>query len=155
MGKFVATHGMWHTRVYHVWVAMRQRCFSKTCAAYVNYGGRGITVCTEWLEFSQFFEDMGHPPAGMTLERRDNDQDYSRSNCYWADRYTQARNQRVRVDSITGVPGVRWCNDRKAYRVYIRRYNKRYALGYTPDFFEACCRRKAKENEFIVSGLPR
>ena len=73
-------------------VAMRQRCLSKTSTHYPYYGGRGITICDRWNNFALFFEDMGERPARMTLERLDNDGNYTPSNCVWALKSTQQRN---------------------------------------------------------------
>jgi hypothetical protein len=82
------------TRIYGVWRSMRTRCENKRDAAYPDYGGRGITVCERWLDFSNFLADLGQPPEGMTLERVDNDGNYELSNCKWVSRLAQSRNRR-------------------------------------------------------------
>lgn len=64
---------------------------------YQSYGGRGITVCTEWQGkngFAQFLADMGERPEGMTLDRVDVEQGYSKENCRWATYSEQNKNQR-------------------------------------------------------------
>lgn len=74
---------------------MKQRCLNPSNAAFKNYGGRGITICQEWLnDFSAFYHDMGTCPPGLTLDRRDNDGPYSKQNCQWASRSTQSKNRR-------------------------------------------------------------
>lgn len=82
---------------YHSWVEMRRRCLTTTFARYKDYGGRGITICDRWLEsFVNFLADMGERPAGLTLDRIDNDGNYEPGNCRWATQSEQVRNQRPR-----------------------------------------------------------
>jgi len=88
------THGMSRRKEYFVWKTMRQRCENPNNKSYKNYGARGISVCTRWENFANFFEDMGDCPKGMTLERLDNDKGYYPENCRWETRATQSRNKR-------------------------------------------------------------
>ena len=82
------------TRVYKTWNMMVQRCENPNNPNYKDYGGRGIQVCERWHELENFSADMGDPPDGLSLDRRDNEGDYERSNCRWATRKTQNRNTR-------------------------------------------------------------
>ncbi len=81
---------------YVAWSSMIVRCYDVNTKYYKHYGGRGITVCDRWrTSFSNFLSDMGtKPKKELSLDRIDNDGDYRPDNCRWADRSTQARNQR-------------------------------------------------------------
>lgn len=88
------THGLRRTRVYRIWAGMMNRCTNENEPAYLRYGGRGITVCERWRTFENFFADMGHPPEGLTLERKENDLGYAPDNCKWATALEQGNNKR-------------------------------------------------------------
>lgn len=87
-------HGMLKSREYSSWKAMRARCLNPTDKDWPNYGGRGISICDEWDDFSVFFSDMGHRPEGQTLGRMDNAGNYTPSNCRWETPTQQQRNRR-------------------------------------------------------------
>lgn len=87
-------HGKNESREYHVWEAMKARCLNPKHPAYRHYGGRGIQVCEQWLEFEGFYGDMGDAPEGFTLERRDVDGGYCKENCTWVSKADQMRNTR-------------------------------------------------------------
>lgn len=105
LGASTRTHGLHSTPEYSVWKSIRQRCYNPRSASYKNYGGRGIGMSEAWRSsFQQFYLDMGPRPLGMTIERRDNDGDYTKENCVWATRAQQARNKSgVRKVSVRGL----------------------------------------------------
>jgi hypothetical protein len=78
-----------------IWHGMKNRCLNPKNKKFADYGGRGISVCERWLVFANFVADMGLRPEGLTLERRENDDGYEPSNCFWATRAEQARNKRT------------------------------------------------------------
>ena len=88
------THGMSETRVYSIWQGMIQRCTNPKNEAFVNYGARGISVCDSWMRFENFLADMGEPPDGHSIERRDNNAGYDAGNCYWLPLEKQPQNRR-------------------------------------------------------------
>jgi hypothetical protein len=75
-----------------VWYGMKNRCYNRKCQRFKYYGARGITVCPEWInDFEQFLKDMGTPPVGKSLGRRDNNKPYSKNNCRWETQFEQMR----------------------------------------------------------------
>ena len=92
------THGLSSTLAAKSWYAMISRCNNPKDKDYPRWGGRGVRVCRRWLKLENFIADMGERPSKRhSIERRDNDGNYCKSNCYWALPIQQMSNRRVTV----------------------------------------------------------
>lgn len=97
MSKGHTTHGLGKPPLYSHWVNMKTRCLNKNNAKYKIYGGRGITICEEWLDFKNFHDwAMSNGFIdGLTLERIDVNGNYCPENCTWIPMVEQAKNKRT------------------------------------------------------------
>lgn len=93
--KKSTTHGMRNSPEYSSWQAMKARCLDPGNKDYPRWGGRGITICREWIDsFEAFYAYLGPRPKGTTLDRIDNRRGYEPGNVRWATRTVQQRNRR-------------------------------------------------------------
>lgn len=142
--------------LYHTYDGMKLRCYNVKHDNYKHYGARGIVVCERWLGsiewcgFCAFVEDMGERPEGMTLDRIDNDGDYSPENCKWSDIFTQNRNTRQQASS-SGIRGVNKDGRKNNWYANIGVDGKKLYLGSFRTKEEAAeCRRNAETKYWAV-----
>ena len=89
-------HGGKGTKLYNVWVAMKTRCLNPNHKQYKDWGGRGIKVCTEWLEFIPFRDwaiQNGYK-EDLEIDRINNNGNYEPDNCRFVTSKENMRNKR-------------------------------------------------------------
>ncbi len=133
---------------YRIWSGIKARCLNENSSAYASYGGRGITMCDRWHDsFENFLADMGTRPSSKhSVDRIDNDGDYSPTNCHWATATEQARNKRMLKNNKSGTKGV--CKMFSKWKAYIYVDKKLICLGYFYTLEDAIAARKAAELKY-------
>ena len=131
MSEMSKKHGLHNHKLYLYWTNMIRRCNNPKAKTYSYYGGRGITVCSEWLDVSNFINDM-YPTfkEGLSLDRIDSDGNYEPSNCRWVTRTVQGRNTRkIQKNNTSGYRGITFLKDRNKWHSQICVNYKRIHLG--------------------------
>lgn len=120
--KSNSKHNLTHTSLHNRWKTLKQRCLNPNSNNYKNYGGRGIKLCEEWKEFSNFYDwsiKNGYKQE-LELDRINNDGNYEPSNCRWIEKVKNGRNRRNTV-KIDGMP----------LKEFSEKYNMDYSLVHT------------------------
>lgn len=94
-------HGESNTRLYSIWCGMRGRCLFENHSAYPYYGGRGITICPEWLNFNVFQSwalSTGYQD-NLEIDRIDNEKGYQPGNCRWITHAENMKNLRCQTNN--------------------------------------------------------
>lgn len=126
-----------HSGTYGSWASMISRCNYPKDIAYNLYGGRGIRVCDRWRnDFRKFLSDMGERPNGHSLDRLDNDGDYTPENCRWATTKEQQRNRRNNITVI--YDGVEMCLAQFAEKINMdyETVRRRFKAGWSLEKIE-------------------
>lgn len=123
------THGLTNTPEHRCWVSMRSRCSNPKVPNFMDYGGRGITVCERWNVFENFLEDMGKRPSkNHSLDRKESNGNYEPGNCRWATQQEQTDNRRCSVVVTLmgrGQSMAAWCRELAVNYFSVMAYMKR------------------------------
>lgn len=128
----ISTHGKSYTTEYHAWGNMVQRCTNPSNPEYKNYGGRGISISSEWRNsFENFLEDMGPKPnKSFSLDRINNEDGYYKENCHWTDSSAQATNRRDAENKTVGIKNISYSKRDDLYYVGIERKGIRHRKSF-------------------------
>lgn len=139
--KTIATkHGIRYTKLYRVWLHIKERCYNKKSTGFYNYGGRGIKMCDMWKNNPKSFYDWavkhGYKDK-LTIERIDVNGDYCPENCRWATSKEQANNRRNNRF-------IAWNNENKTMKEWAEYFNINYNTfrsyikihGFSEEYFQ-------------------
>lgn len=146
-------HNLRRHPIYSIWRNIKTRLFNPKTHNFNNYGGKGITMCNEWMsDVSLFYKwslENGYS-AGLTLDRIDPSKGYCPENCRWTTREVQARNKGRYRKSICGFSGVsrQFWNGANHYLAHAYVNRKRIYLGHFSTAEEAAKQR----DKYIVDN---
>jgi hypothetical protein len=150
-GGFVwQKHGGSGTRLYSIWSGMKSRCTCSSQVAYEYYGGRGITVCREWMDSFESFRDWALKHGyndSLEIDRADANGNYEPSNCRWATRFQQMQNTRKRRNATSEYKGVSRHSQNDCWVAQIGANNKTKLIGCFKTEIEAARAYDAKATE--------
>lgn len=122
--------------LYNIWRGMIARCHDSKNRSYAKYGARGIKVCKKWHDYCCFHKDMATSYRfGLSIDRIDNSQGYSPSNCRWADNFQQAQNKTNNV-FIYGQCMAKICRDNGINYRHMSYYKRKYPERKLEDIFD-------------------
>jgi len=149
-------HGLSRNKLYQVHIGMVKRCYDSSRPKYKDWGGRGITVCEEWLDkesglksFVEWAENNGYE-KGLDLDREDNDGNYEPSNCRFISHRDNCLNRRKRTDNTSGYVGVGYEERSSIWRSQIQVNGKKKNIGRFQTKQEAV---EARNNYIIENKL--
>lgn len=146
------SHHETKTRLYHIWINMKSRCFDENSTTFHRYGGRGITVCREWassfLSFREWATANGYSDE-LSIDRINVDGNYCPENCRWVSGSIQQFNKRKPRRNTSGHVGVSWNKKSGKWYSYITKDYVMHFLGSFDSLDDAIAARKAAEYQYF------
>lgn len=146
------SHHETKTRLYHIWINMKSRCFDEKSTTFHHYGGRGITVCREWassfLSFREWATANGYSDE-LSIDRINVDGNYCPENCRWVSGSIQQFNKRKPRRNTSGHVGVSWNKKSGKWYSYITKDYVMHFLGSFDSLDDAITARKAAEIQYF------
>lgn len=143
-----------HPRIYRIWKHMIYRCYRTAETGYERYGGKGVTVCQEWIDsFDSFLEwalSNGYSDT-LTIDRIDSTKPYQPDNCRWATYFTQEQNRGLMGNNTSGYNGISQMKNGR-YRAYIQRMGVRKHIGSFKTKEEAVIARDRVLEQYEMTG---
>lgn len=130
--KFSFKHGLSRdengkkTRLFRIWTGIKTRCLNGKVKEYPKYGGRGITICDEWLKDFKVFYDwslLNNYSDDLSIDRKDNDGNYEPNNCRWT-------NSRVQANNRTSNSLLAFKGETKTLAEWVLEYNITYGAAF-------------------------
>lgn len=119
-------------KLYDVWRSMKSRCYNPNTNIYNRYGGRGITVCNEWIgkpdNFIEWCLNNGYK-SGLEVDRIDNNKGYSPNNCRITTRQINTRNRNKQKNTSSRYFGVSFSKNARKYESFLKTTEKKVHLG--------------------------
>lgn len=135
--KLNLNHGLTKHSLFSIWRGIRRRCYESKHQAYKDYGGRGISVCSEWKTNFKSFYDWAIKNGwkeGLTIDRVDNDGNYEPENCQFISQAENNVKQRlIRSNNTSGYKGVHFNKREQKYAARIQIAGQTFHLGYFAD----------------------
>ena len=146
-------HNLVGTKLYNVWKDIKRRTLNPKFKYYLDYGGRGITICDDWKNDVKSFYDWAmsngyEENKGLSIDRIDNNGNYCPENCRWTTQTIQTRNQRMQKNNTSRYKGVSYYKRGGNYRAYININSRRIHLRY----FQTAVEGAIAYNNYIIEN---
>lgn len=135
-------------KIYQKYSDMKRRCYNTKNCNYKHYGERGIKICDEWIgengcrTFIEWAYKNGYS-ENLSIDRIDNNSNYSPENCRWTTKRVQNINKRSSTKNTSGYVGIRKHHYGKGWYGSVKINNKDFYTGYNLDLIETVKMRNA------------